>query len=101
EMLSSKIVNAYLQQQNLPAKWIDVRNYIHTDNTYRDAQVDWLKTEESIQKDIPALLENFIPVTQGFIGGTSENFSTTLGREGSDYSAAIFAACLNAKSVTI
>jgi len=101
EMVSTKIVNAYLQQQNLPSKWLDVRNYIHTDNTYREANVDWLKTEESIQKDIPALLTNYIPVTQGFLGGTSENFTTTLGREGSDYSAAIFAACLNAQSLTI
>src|SRR5690606_28685234 len=101
EMLSTKIVHAYLQLKNLPVKWLDVRNYIHTDNTYRDARVDWVKTEAAIQKDIPALLENSIPITQGFIGGTSENFTTTLGREGSDYSAAIFAACLNARSVTI
>jgi len=101
EMISTKIVSAYLRLQNLPAKWIDVRNYIHTDNTYRDAKVDWIKTEESIQRDIPKLLTAHIPVTQGFIGGTSENFTTTLGREGSDYSAAIFAACLHAQSVTI
>ena len=101
EMISTRIVSAYLCLQNLPAKWIDVRNYIHTDNTYRDAKVDWLKTEESIQRDIPELLTKYIPVTQGFIGGTSENFTTTLGREGSDYSAAIFAACLHAQSVTI
>lgn len=101
EMLSTKIVSAYLGLQGLSAKWIDARNYIHTDNTYRDAKVDWVKTEESIQRDIPSLVESCIPVTQGFIGGTSENFTTTLGREGSDYSAAIFAACLNAESVTI
>jgi len=101
EMVSTKIVNAYLQQQNLPSKWLDVRNYIHTDNTYREGNVDWLKTEKSIQKDIPTLLKDYIPITQGFLGGTSENFTTTLGREGSDYSAAIFAACLNAQSVTI
>ncbi|TCK80747.1 aspartate kinase [Albibacterium bauzanense] len=101
EMVSTRIVNAYLQQQNLPTKWLDVRNYIHTDNTYREGNIDWLKTEESIQKDIPQLLENYIPITQGFLGGTSENFTTTLGREGSDYSAAVFAACLNAESVTI
>src|SRR5690606_21999980 len=88
EMLSTKIVSAYLQQQGLPAKWIDARNYVHTDNTYRDAKVDWAKTEESIQRDIPSLVEKSIPVTQGFIGGTSESFTTTLGREGSDYSAA-------------
>src|SRR5690606_17227460 len=101
EMLSTKIVSAYLEDQQLPAKWLDARNYVHTDNTYRDAQVDWIKTEESIRRNIVPLLENYIPVTQGFIGGTSENFTTTLGREGSDYSAAIFAACLDAQSVTI
>src|SRR5690554_3327928 len=101
EMVSTKIVSAYLQQQNIPTKWLDVRNYIHTDNTYREGNIDWVKTEESIQQDIPKLLENYIPITQGFLGGTSENFTTTLGREGSDYSAAVFAACLNAESVTI
>src|SRR5690606_31776905 len=57
EMLSTKIVSAYLQQQGLPAKWIDARNYVHTDNTYRDAKVDWAKTEESIQRDIPSRSE--------------------------------------------
>ncbi len=101
EMVSTKIVSAYLQQQNISTKWLDVRNYIHTDNTYREGNIDWVKTEESIQQDIPKLLENYIPITQGFLGGTSENFTTTLGREGSDYSAAVFAACLNAESVTI
>src|SRR5690606_35671746 len=101
EMLSTKIVSAYLQTQNLPTKWLDARNYVHTDNTYRDAEVDWIKTEDSIRRNILPLLGEYIPVTQGFIGGTSENFTTTLGREGSDYSAAIFAACLDAQSVTI
>lgn len=101
EMVSTKIISAYLQQQNLPAVWLDVRNYIHTDNNYREGNVDWIKTEESILKDIPQLSTNHIPITQGFLGGTSENFTTTLGREGSDYSASIFAACLNAKSLTI
>lgn len=101
EMVSTKIVSAYLQYRGLNAQWIDVRNYIHTDNIYRDAKVDWVKTEAAIQKDIPSIMQNAIPVTQGFIGGTSENFTTTLGREGSDYTAAIFAACLNAAGLTI
>lgn len=101
EMVSTKIVSAYMQLAGLPAQWIDVRNYIYTDNNYRDARVDWNKTEAAIGHDIPSMLENSIPVTQGFIGGTSENFTTTLGREGSDYTAAIFAACLNANDLTI
>src|SRR5699024_6371683 len=77
------------------------RNYVQTDNNFRDAGVDWEKTEYQIQQTLPALLEHHILLTQGFIGSTSENFTTTLGREGSDYTAAIFAACLNAESATI
>ncbi|WCT10197.1 aspartate kinase [Mucilaginibacter jinjuensis] len=100
ELVSTRIVTAYLNHIELKSKWLDVRSYIHTDNTYREGIVDWPKTCEHIQQDIPAMLNNSIVVTQGFLGGTSENFTTTLGREGSDYTAAIFAACLNAKSVT-
>ncbi|WP_295767046.1 aspartate kinase [uncultured Mucilaginibacter sp.] len=100
ELLSTRIVDAYLNQSGLNSKWLDVRGYIHTDNTYREGVVDWTKTCESIQHDIPAMLSQNIIVTQGFLGGTSENFTTTLGREGSDYTASIFAACLNASSVT-
>jgi len=101
ELASTKIIHAYLHDQGLPTKWIDARNYIATDNTYREARVDWTKTESNIQQNIPSLLEKHILITQGFIGGTSENFTTTLGREGSDYTAAIFASCLNADAVTI
>jgi len=101
EMLSTRIVHAYLLQEGLNSKWLDVRNYIHTDNNHRDAHVEWIKTEESISKQLPPLMEQHICITQGFIGGTSENFTTTLGRDGSDYSAAIFASCLNAQSITI
>lgn len=100
ELVSTRIVNAYLNKCGIKSQWLDVRGYIHTDNTYREGQVDMEKTCNSIQKDIPALLEKGIIVTQGFLGGTSENFTTTLGREGSDYTAAIFAACLKAESVT-
>ena len=77
-----------------------MRGYIHTDNNYREGNVDWDKTRTSIGKEIPALLDKGVVVTQGFLGGTSENFTTTLGREGSDYTASIFASCLNAESVT-
>ncbi|TDO22585.1 aspartate kinase [Pedobacter duraquae] len=101
ELVSSKILTAHLNLSDCKALWIDARNYIKTDNTYKEAKVDWLKTEADIQKTLPALLAKSVIVTQGFIGSTSENFTTTLGRDGSDYSAAIFSACLSANSLTI
>ncbi len=100
ELVSTRIVTAYLNQIGLAGKWLDVRGYIYTDNNYREGVVDWQKTCGEIQKGLPTILQNNIIVTQGFLGGTSENFTTTLGREGSDYTAAIFAACLGAESVT-
>lgn len=100
ELVSTRIVNAYLNQSGLKSQWLDVRSYIHTDNTYREGVVQWDKTCTSINRDIPKLLQKGIVVTQGFLGGTSENFTTTLGREGSDYTASIFASCLGAESVT-
>lgn len=101
ELISSRIIEAYLRKVNIHSLWIDARNYIHTDNNFREGNVDWEKTARSIHSSIPSLLEKNILVTQGFIGSTSENFTTTLGREGSDYSAAIFASCLDAEIVTI
>lgn len=101
EVISTKIVSAFLNESGIPATWADARNFIKTDNTYREGKVDWEKTEAEIQKHLLPVLQKGIAVTQGFIGGTSENFTTTLGREGSDYSAAIFTACLNADSLTI
>lgn len=101
ELVSTKIVAAYLNQAGIFSIWADARNYIKTDNNYREANVNWEKTEQEIQKHLPTYLHQGIVVTQGFIGGTSENFTSTLGREGSDYSAAIFCACLNATSMTI
>ncbi len=100
ELVSTRIVTAYLNKAGLKSQWLDARGYIHTDNTYREGVVQWDKTRDSIQLSIPAQLERGIVVTQGFLGGTSENFTTTLGREGSDYTASIFAACLGAASVT-
>lgn len=101
EVVSTKIVAAYLNESNISAVWADVRNFIKTDNTYREGQVDWEKTETEIKRNLVPLLKKNIVVTQGFIGSTSENFTTTLGREGSDYSAAIFCACLDATALTI
>jgi aspartate kinase len=101
EVLSTKIVAHFVQSLGIPCKWIDARNYIQTDNCYREGQVDWEKTTQLIHQSLPAILSNEIAITQGFIGTTSENFTTTLGREGSDYSAAIFAYGLQAESLTI
>ncbi len=100
ELVSTRIVAAYLNKVGVKTQWLDVRGYIHTDNNYREGNVDWAKTKASINEGIPALLNKGVVVTQGFLGGTSENFTTTLGREGSDYTASIFASCLNAQSVT-
>ena len=101
EIISTKIVCAYLKESGLSATWLDARNFIHTDNTYKEGYVYWEKTEQEIQRRLLPLLESSIGVTQGFIGSTSENFTTTLGRDGSDYSAAIFSACLQADKLTI
>jgi len=100
ELVSTRIVAAFLNQAGIKTQWLDVRGYVHTDNNYREGNVNWDKTRASISQEIPGLLDKNIVVTQGFLGGTSENFTTTLGREGSDYTASIFASCLNAESVT-
>ena len=102
EMVATKILAAYLNQEGLKTHWLDVRDAILTDNRYRDGQVHWQKTQDNIQRFVkPLLNEDSFVLTQGFLGGTSENFTTTLGREGSDYSAAIFAHCLDAESMCI
>lgn len=101
ELVSSKIVSAYLNFSGISNKWLDARSFILTDNTYREGQIHWDKTCKTIQGQLPDILSKNIIVTQGFIGGTSENYTTTLGREGSDYSAAIFASCLKTDAVTI
>ncbi|WP_026775907.1 aspartate kinase [Polaribacter sp. Hel_I_88] len=98
ELLSTKIVSAYLEKIGQENVWFDVRNYIKTDSNYRDAKVDWELTEELITKKVDASKVN---ITQGFIAANDTENTTTLGREGSDYTAGIFAYCLNAESVTI
>src|SRR5688572_24292665 len=100
EVVSSLIVEAYLASIGLASTWIDSRKYIVTDETYREGKVQWKKTEERIASLKPLLAEKII-VTQGFIGATENGITTTLGREGSDFTAAIFASCLPAESVTI
>lgn len=98
ELLSSKIVSAFLQKIGIKNTWFDVRNYIKTDSNYRDAKVDWKLTEDIITKKVDTTQLN---ITQGFLSGNDTENTTTLGREGSDYTAGIFAYCLNAESVTI
>lgn len=102
EMLSTKIISAYLKFKGLENMWVDARDLIRTDNNYQDAKVDWDETKALTTSTINAALKKAnVIVTQGFIGGTSENFTTTLGREGSDFTAAILAYCTGAKDVTI
>jgi len=97
EVLSTTVVSHYFNSRGLKNQWIDVREYIKTDNTYRDAIVDWDKTQQNIK----GLKKKTLNITQGFLGSDENGFTTTLGREGSDYTAAIFAYCLSAESVTI
>ncbi len=97
EIASTKIVSAYFNEVGIENTWLDVRNYIKTNNHYRDALVNWKETEQNIA----ALEEDKTFVTQGFLGSDENFFTTTLGREGSDYTGAIFAYCLNAESLTI
>ncbi len=97
ELISSKILSEYLNEIQFFNQWLDSRDYIKTDNTYREGLVDWQKTEENIT----SLNQKVCYVTQGFIGSDDNNFTVTLGREGSDYTAAIYAYCLNAESMTI
>ena len=102
ELVSTRIVAAYLNQCGLKTQWLDARDVVITDNTYREGWVIWDKTRANAQRIVPPMLAagGFV-LTQGFIGSTTENFTTTLGREGSDYSAAIFSHCLDAESMTI
>lgn len=98
EIISTTIVSHYMTYRDIKTQWLDVRTFIKTDNNYRDAEVNWEITQKNILK---IAKQKSLFVTQGFLGSDENGFTTTLGREGSDYTAAIFAYCLNAKSVTI
>ena len=97
EMISSKILSVYLSDNEMGSQWLDARDFIKTDTNYREGVVNWEDTE----KNISQLDKAKTYVTQGFIGSDENNFTVSLGREGSDYSAAIFAYCLDAKDMTI
>ena len=102
ELLSTSLVSIYLNEAGIKNKWVDVRDIIRTDDNFRDAYIDWNYTRQKIKADIEPLFNDIdIVITQGFIGATDENESTTLGREGSDFSASIFANILDAEDQTI
>ena len=102
ELMSTKIMSAYLQANGFENQWLDARDVIHTDNTYREGRINWELTEGRVNEKIPGMHKTSnIVLTQGFIGTTSENFTTTLGREGSDYTAAIISYCLNAEEMVV
>jgi aspartate kinase len=98
ELTSTTIISEYLNEIGLKNNWLDVREFIKTDDYYRRSNVDWEQTQTNIKSNFD---NNILNITQGFLGSDANNFTTTLGREGSDYTAAIFAYCLNAESVTI
>lgn len=97
ELISTTIISAYFKEIGISNNWLDVRNFIKTDSNYRDTAVNWERTQENVTK----IDKKVLNITQGFLGSDDNNFTTTLGREGSDYTAAILAFCLNADSVTI
>ena len=104
EIISTRIISHYLISEGLNIRWIDARGLIQTDNTYREGKVDFTETLHQVKSQILTKATSGKPeiiIVPGFIGGTSENFTTTLGREGSDYTAAIMAYCTEAESVTI
>ncbi len=102
ELVSTKIISEYLKECGLKNNWLDARGCIRTDNSYREGKIQWEVTQSLITEQVAELFNRSnIVITQGFIGCTSENYTTTLGREGSDFSAAIFAFCLDAPEVYI
>jgi aspartate kinase len=104
EVLSTQIISAYLNENGIKNEWLDARGIIQTNNVFRNAGIDFTLTEKSMNDWVGKKMnqeKHQIIITQGFIGATSENFTTTLGREGSDYTAAVLAYCVNAESVTI
>ncbi len=101
ELLSSTIIGLYMQGNGMKINWVDARSLIKTDPTYREGKIDWEITESLIKETLTEKLSESNFITQGFIGSTKDGHTTTLGREGSDFTAAIFGASLDAESVTI
>jgi aspartate kinase len=102
ESLSTTVVSAYLNEAGIQNKWMDVRDIIRTDDNFRDAKIDWEFTNAKVLNSVSPFFSDYnIILTQGFIGATDENESTTLGREGSDYTAAVFANMMDAEGLMI
>ena len=101
EVLSTQIIHHFLQKSGFLSAWVDARDCIKTDKKFQEANVNWEETSQNISKLKEVFVKYNVIISQGFIGSTKDNFTTTLGREGSDFSAAIFAYCLDAKDVTI
>src|SRR5258708_39199371 len=100
EIIASTIVYYFFLSEGLNSEWIDSRKYIHTDSTFREGQVEWSVTEKRI-KTLDPLMKDKIIVTQGFIGSNAKGETVSLGREGSDFTAAIYCSSLSFESVTI
>lgn len=102
ELLSTKLIAAFLSKEKLANDWLDARKIIKTDNTYREGNVNWDLTQKNISRNVNKLLQkNGFVITQGFIASSQEKATITLGREGSDFTAAIFSYCLDAESMSI
>jgi aspartate kinase len=101
EYISTTIVSEFANHQSVSNTLVDAKHCIFTDNAYTEGKIDWKKTEKAISTVVPPLFETGFVITQGFVGCTQEDFTTTLGREGSDYTAAIFSYCLNAERMTV
>ena len=106
EFISTIIVSEYLHSESIDCEWLDVRDLIRTDHSWREGKVNWKTTTKAIQKKVLPILndpasKSHIVLTQGFLGGTSKGEITTLGREGSDYTAAIFSYALDAEEMII
>ena len=104
ELISTTIIAEYLNSHGISTQWLDARQLVITDNHYREGHVDWTKTQAACQRLVAGnetLSRHQVIITQGFIGGTTDGHTTTLGREGSDYSASILAYCLGAENITI
>lgn len=101
ELLSTSIISHYLNHLGIRTKWVDAREIVSTDNHFREGKVNWEKTQCNVDALVADFMDFDVILTQGFIGGTADGSTTTLGREGSDYSASILAYCLNAENITI
>jgi aspartate kinase len=101
EYISTTIVSEFANHQSVTNTLVDAKHCIFTDNAYTEGKIDWKKTEKAISTVVPPLFKTGFVITQGFVGCTQEDFTTTLGREGSDYTAAIFSYCLNAERMTV